>query len=53
MSNVAGLRSNVTYINTTSLDAAATWEPDGTHLDAAYRQTFATFVNDALDTAGI
>ncbi len=53
MNNVAGLRSHVTYVDTTSLDAAATWEPGGTHLDPAYRQTFATFVNAVLVAAGI
>lgn len=53
MSNVAGLRSHVTYIDTTSLDAAATWESGGTHLDATYRQTFANFINAALVAAGI
>ncbi len=33
MSNAVGLRANVTYIDTTAIDASVTWKSDNSHLD--------------------
>lgn len=48
MSNVVGLRTGVTYIDTTTIDASMTWMPDGSHLDASGQAAFASFVNPLI-----
>lgn len=53
MSNAAGLRSNVTYVDTSSLDASMTFTSDGSHLDGSSKVVFANFVNAALIAGGL
>lgn len=45
MANVAAAKSNVQYINTSSLDASMTWMADNYHLSASSKQALADFVN--------
>lgn len=53
MSNITGLRSNVNYVSTESLEATITWTDDMGHLDDAGKVLLADFVNTALVDAGI
>ena len=53
MSNVAGVKSNCYYINTSSLDATITWYSDTYHLDSKGKQTLANFIKTELIAAGI
>jgi lysophospholipase L1-like esterase len=48
MSNAVGLRTGVTYIDTTSIDASMTWMPDGSHLDPSGQAAYASFVNPLI-----
>lgn len=51
MNNIVGLRSDVYYIDTSSLDASMTWA-DANHISEASRAVFASFVNTYLTTTG-
>lgn len=53
MNNVANNRSNVVYIDTTSLDATITWYSDNYHLNGTGKQTLADFVKAILISNGI
>lgn len=53
MNNAAGLRTNVSVIDTTSLDVTISWMAGGTHLNNTGQQTLGNFVNAALIAAGL
>lgn len=51
MAAVAASAQDVTYISTSEIWSALTWQPDGAHLDAAGKAMLATFVDDRLKRA--
>ena len=53
MSTIAGLRSNVVYLDTTSLDATTTWDSDTGHLSANSVIDFESWIETQLIANGI
>lgn len=53
MSNIAGLRSNVIYCDTSSLDAQMDWLSDNNHLGANGKLLLADFLETTLISNGI
>lgn len=53
MSTIAGLRSNVVYLDTTSLDTSITWDSDTGHLSANGVLDLSTWVKSQLLANGI
>lgn len=52
MENIVGLRANVSYISTRSLESTITWANDS-HLDAAGKELLANYIDAALVSAGL
>lgn len=48
MANIAAIKTNVKYIDTTSLDSIITWAGDNTHLDSTGKQLLADFIGNYL-----
>lgn len=53
MSNAVGLRTNISYIDTTTLDTSMVFLSDNSHLNGSSKVVFARFVSNALISAGL